>query len=62
MGKQRIVRQAWSDIDDVTYTQERFGVSKRSKYGGLIEQALRAIAEDPSRGRPWTGRCPAAQR
>lgn len=53
MAKLRIARRAWADIDDVTtYTQERFGVSKRLEYEDLIEEALRAIAEDPSRGSP----------
>jgi toxin ParE1/3/4 len=51
MTKLRIARQAWADIEDVmTYTQERFGVSKRVEYEDLIDEALRAIAEEPSRG------------
>jgi plasmid stabilization system protein ParE len=44
MVKIRIARQAWGDIDEVnTYTQERFGVSKRLEYEDLIEDALGAI-------------------
>jgi plasmid stabilization system protein ParE len=53
MVKIRIARQAWADIDEVTtYTQERFGVSKRLEYEDLIEDALGAIGQDPSCGSP----------
>ena len=62
MAKLRIARQAWADIDDViAYTQERFGVAKRLEYEDLIEEALRAIAEEPSRGSPRSSARPGIQ-
>mgnify|MGYP001103307494 CR=1 FL=1 len=50
MARYRLSAAAQADIVDIlARTQERFGVAARHRYEALIVEAIRDIAENPSR-------------
>ena len=53
MPKYRLSKRAYADIVGIgDYTIERFGIEQARRYRDRLEDALRALADNPNRGRP----------
>jgi toxin ParE1/3/4 len=50
LAELRLARRADADIDELLgWSESRFGLDARARYGALIETALRDVARDPLR-------------